>query len=557
MTDRTKQQYDAYISCSDADRDWVEDHLRPPLEAAGIKLRLSYEGEGGAWIPDDIEKGIETSGHTILILTPDWLKEGWRTFEGVLATMGDPNAREHKVIPLLLQPCEIPKHSLFRVRRDFRRQRYWTRETQLLIWDLEQAPVTVGQIPVAFSHKVIAWVWRRPLATTLTVGIMLLILSALIGWPALDGWQRSERIRPQIEPYRVERVGNVLLLSTLADRIGCDPTVTGDTGLYRKTDLAPNWSEINPPNCYLKPNQDPQRAALRAFAVSPRTQRIYAATSDVGLLYSDDLGEIWHRFEQPGLPVSQTVSVAVSPADPEVVFVAGQNEGLYRWQTGANVWEPIDGQPTCKRDPVQVLPAHLKWYALLVNTAGVYAGTRYAPAEAPPLSAGLYYSRDGGDCWIQLQAGDERYSYHALATNPLAPDQVLAIVYDHRSPYPNPNYLLWLFGPTLKEPMLFKFKSNWPMCDLFVDSSPDPMWYAATMNGQVVRGPLRDPQAVETLPWVTGCLGGCEVEVPPDLVADSGSNMPLILADYYLYRWGRVAWPEALKQANWLRSWLR
>ncbi len=93
------------------------------------------------------------------------------------------------------------------------------------------------------------------------------------------------------------------------------------------------------------------------------------------------------------------------------------------------------------------------------------------------------------------------------------------------------------------------------MCDLYVDASAEPTWYAATMEGRVARGPVRDPQAVETLPWLTGCLGGCELG-PPVLTADSSGNMPLILADYYLYRWGQVRWLDALKQADWLRSWL-
>jgi hypothetical protein len=549
-------QYDAYISVSDADQDWLDDWLRPRLQAAGLKLRLSYEGTGGAFIPTDIEEGIQESAYIILVLTPEWVESGWRTFEGVLAALEDPVAQQRKVIPLLLKDCEIPKHVIFRVPRDFRTLRRRERQCQLLIYDLKPLPTTIVDIPVTLGQKILAQVWRHPILATLAVVITLLFVSALIGWPTFDGWQRSGRIRPQIEPLRVERMNDVLLLSTFADKIGCDQTVTEDTGLYRKTDQSLNWGEIDPPNCLAKPNQDPARATLRAFAFSPESRRVYAATSDVGLLRSDDLGQTWHKIEQSTLPISQTVNVVVAPAAPEVVFVAGQNEGLYRWRTGSNIWEQIDGQPTCKPDPAKTLPPHLKWYALLANSVGVYAGTRYAPVEAPPpSSAGLYYSADGGDCWVQIHAADERYSYHALATNPLAPDQVLAIVYDYRTPYSKPNWLLWMFGPTLATPTRFEFGSNSSVRDLYVDTSAEPMWYAATMNGQVVRGPVRDPQTFETLPWLTGCLGGCELG-PPDLTADNSGNMPLILADYYLYRWGKVGWPAALKQANWLRSWL-
>jgi hypothetical protein len=556
MAEPAHYQYDGYISVSDADQDWLDDWLRPRLQAAGLKLRLSYEGTGGAFIPTDIEEGIQESAHIILVLTPEWVESGWRTLESVLAALEDPVAQQRKVIPLLLKDCRIPKHVIFRVPRDFRAPRRHERQCKLLIWDLKPPPRTLREFPVTLGQKSLSWLWRHPILATLVVVMMLLLLSALIEWPTQGGWQRSERMRPQIEPLRVERMDDVLLLSTFADKIGCDRTVTGDTGLYRKTDQALNWTEIDPPNCYTKPNQDPQRATLRAFAFSPKSQRIYAATGDVGLLRSDDLGQTWHKIEQSTLPISQTVNVVVAPAAPEVVFVAGQNEGLYRWRTGSNIWEQIDGQPTCKPDPAKILPPNLKWYALLANGAGVYAGTRYAPTEAPPSSAGLYYSADSGDCWVQIHAADERYSYHALATNPLAPGQVLAVVYDYRTPYPKPNWLLWMFGPTLAAPTRFEFRSNSPVRDLYVDSSAEPMWYAATMKGQVVRGPVRDPQTFETLPWLTGCLGGCELG-PPDLTADSSGTMPLILADYYLYRWDKVGWPAALKQANWIRRWLR
>ena len=557
MAEPARYQYDAYISVSDADQDWLEDWLRPRLQDAGLKLRLSYEGKGGAFIPQDIEEGIQKSAHIILVLTPEWVDSGWRIFESVLAALEDPSAQQRKVIPLLLKDCEIPKHVIFRVPRDFRTERRRERQCQLLIWDLRPPPRNPREYPRTFLEKTLSWMWRHPRVTTLIVVITLLILSAMMGWPTFEGWQRLERIRPQIAPLRIERMNDVLLLSTLVDKIGCDQTVTGDTGLYRKTDQSLNWGEIDPPNCFTKPNQDPQRADLRAFAFSPESQQVYAATSDVGLLRSDDLGETWHKMEQPTLPISQTVNVVVAPADPEVVFVAGQNEGLYRWRVGSDNWGQIAGQPTCQTDPVQILPTDLKWYAMLANSAGVYVGTRFAPTEAPPLLAGLYYSADGGDCWVQIHAADERYSYHALATNPLAPDQVLAIVYDYRSPYPNPNWLLWMFGPTLAKPTLFAYRSNSPMRDLYVGTSAEPMWYAATMDGQVARGPVRHPEAVETLPWLTGCLGGCELPVPPDLTVDSSGNIPLILADYYLYRWDEVGWPTALKQANWIRSWLR
>jgi len=83
---------------------------------------------------------------------------------------------------------------------------------------------------------------------------------------------------------------------------------------------------------------------------------------------------------------SQTANIAVDPLNPDLVFVAGQDGGLYRSQNGGENWELLDGSPTCARNPQNNLPARLRWYALLLNSTGIYAGTRYTPAEVPPAA---------------------------------------------------------------------------------------------------------------------------------------------------------------------------
>ena len=400
------------------------------------------------------------------------------------------------------------------------------------------------------------WGWmaqNRPWRTfflLLASVLGLVILSACAGVPQVEGWQALPRIGDQVEPLRILKTERGMLSSTFAGKSGCDVTHTQDTGLFGQAADNPVWTKIELPNCFARPNQDRQRAAIRMFGVSEALpSRIYAATSDVGILRSNDYGVTWERTENVESVPLETVSVAVSAINPDLVFFAGQNEGLFRSEKGGAQWEQIDGKAKCS-DPTKNLPGGMQWYALLANGIGVYAGTRYPPTGAPPNAAGLYFSPDNGVCWERIHHAEERYSYHALAENPNNPAQVLAVVFDHRAFFPQPNFSLWLLG---EKPTAFDFKSAYAMIALFTTHTDPPQWYTATANGQVVRGTFDPVQPVEKLAFLSGCAGGCQL-APPDLTGDAKSIYPLILADYDLYQWGAVGWFVGLRQANWLRE---
>ena len=61
--------YDAFISCSDADEEFVE-WLRERLERAGLKTLTSYELRGGLPKYVNKEQAIHASAHVIPVLSP-------------------------------------------------------------------------------------------------------------------------------------------------------------------------------------------------------------------------------------------------------------------------------------------------------------------------------------------------------------------------------------------------------------------------------------------------------------------------------------------------------
>jgi hypothetical protein len=102
-------RYDAFISYSHKDGDWVRGTLLPRLEGEGLRLCIDYRDfEIGLPSLVNMENAVERSRKTLLVLTPNWLESEWATFEGLLIQTRDPAGRGRRMLPLLVQPCRLP-----------------------------------------------------------------------------------------------------------------------------------------------------------------------------------------------------------------------------------------------------------------------------------------------------------------------------------------------------------------------------------------------------------------------------------------------------------------
>jgi hypothetical protein len=109
MTSQVEYKYDIFISYSHTDRKWVQDQLLPMLEQAGLTICLDYRDfEIGAPSLVNMERAVEESQHTLLVLTPAWIESQWTDFESLLAATRDPTGRQRKLLPLMLRPCKLP-----------------------------------------------------------------------------------------------------------------------------------------------------------------------------------------------------------------------------------------------------------------------------------------------------------------------------------------------------------------------------------------------------------------------------------------------------------------
>ncbi len=535
--------YDAFISCSDADQEFVE-WLRARLERAGLKTLTSYELRGGRPKYVNKEEAIRASAHVVPILSPTWTQDEWKQLDTAIANAVDPAAKARKIIPLLLADCEIPKYLEPLETRDFRRVGGREQQTRVLIADLLPPPTNVARVPSTLSAKLVNWVWKHPLRTLAAGALAALVVLALLGVPRVMGWQKTDL--NAVGAWRLARFGNVLLTATRTIS-GCNAK---DSGLWRSQDNGATWNSV--PMEVLKISASGcELAAIYKFAAT--SNALYAPTTNIGLLKGDLDGTHWTKLPSQTLP-QDLFSVAALADGSATLFVSSATNGVYRQRTGETDWTRLDGQPTCAQSgTLQSLPAviapkaHLASNGKLLYVAGPQLNFN-PPAILP--GSGIYVSADGGNCWRQLHDADRRWMYVALATNPNQPDDIFfsAVERDAWSPLNPPHQIVGkINAPTQGLSTLWDEKNVLYGVPLNLYLEPQgKFWYLTNGLGQLIRGSAVEPKS-ELLGSALGFIG-CRFLHPcfADLAPDAQSDMPLLLADQSVYRWTSVSWLQAL-----------
>jgi hypothetical protein len=120
MANSTRYKYDAFISYSHKDRDWVRNVLLPTLELHKLRVMIDFRNfEAGAPSITEMERAVKQSRKTILVLTPNYVNSSWSEFEAVLAGTLDPAGRERRILPILLEKCNLPLRLSYLTYLDF------------------------------------------------------------------------------------------------------------------------------------------------------------------------------------------------------------------------------------------------------------------------------------------------------------------------------------------------------------------------------------------------------------------------------------------------------
>lgn len=185
---------------------------------------------------------------------------------------------------------------------------------------------------------------------------------------------------------------------------------TASGGVWKSSDGGFNWRSIF---------DDQPISSIGSIAVAPSDPNVvYVGSGEAnirgnvaagnGIYKSTDAGKTWtHVWKQEG----QIGTMAVHPRDPDVAFAAvlghafGPNpeRGVYRTRNGGKTWEQVlkKDEDTGASD-VAIDPSNPN-----VVFAGLWQARRrpWEMTSGGPGS-GLWVSRDGGDTWTQLKAGE-------------------------------------------------------------------------------------------------------------------------------------------------------
>jgi len=137
----TAPNYDVFISYSHRNQQWVHNWLLPRLESAGLSVCIdTRDFEIGVPSIVNMERAAQHSRHTLLVLTPSWVKSEWTGFESLLIQTEDPIGLRRRIIPLMLEQCELPDRIGMFTYANFTVSSRWDNELQRLLKALGAQP---------------------------------------------------------------------------------------------------------------------------------------------------------------------------------------------------------------------------------------------------------------------------------------------------------------------------------------------------------------------------------------------------------------------------------
>lgn len=150
MTEQAAEPYkfDAFISYSSLDKEWVTGWLLPRLEDANLKVCIDWRDfEPGAPAIENMEWAAAQSRKTIPVFTPNWSESDWTAFEGLLVQSDDPAAKRRRMLPIMLEKCELPKRLSMLTYLDFRSESDWDMQFARVLRSLGVEPTKTEGLP--------------------------------------------------------------------------------------------------------------------------------------------------------------------------------------------------------------------------------------------------------------------------------------------------------------------------------------------------------------------------------------------------------------------------
>lgn len=133
--------YDAFVSYSEAEADWVSEVVVPRLEGLGLKLCLEERDfQLGATRLAEMERAVTQSRYTVCVLSPSYLEGPFETFQRDLAQFDAVEGKKASFFLLQRKPCKPPMGLRMMMMLDVSKERLVDAQLQRLAVALREPP---------------------------------------------------------------------------------------------------------------------------------------------------------------------------------------------------------------------------------------------------------------------------------------------------------------------------------------------------------------------------------------------------------------------------------
>ena len=100
-------EYDVFLSyrAKEVDKAWVRKKLLPYLESKGLRVFIDLKFPLGVPVITSIERAIQRSRYTLVVLSPAYLESSYAEFERLLATHIGLEESQYRLIPIMHEKC--------------------------------------------------------------------------------------------------------------------------------------------------------------------------------------------------------------------------------------------------------------------------------------------------------------------------------------------------------------------------------------------------------------------------------------------------------------------
>jgi photosystem II stability/assembly factor-like uncharacterized protein len=177
------------------------------------------------------------------------------------------------------------------------------------------------------------------------------------------------------------------------------------------------------------------RKGIKYVFLSPllNNQVYYMGTTGGGVWKTVNAGQAWYNISDSFFTTGSIGAVAVSEADPNVVFV-GTGEHAPRGvmtSYGDGVYKSTDAGRTWKKMGLE-LTRHISGIAIHPKNPDIVYVAAQGALHGPSMERGMYKSVDGGVTWNKILYIDQNTGCSEISLDMNNPRVIYASMWDHR-----------------------------------------------------------------------------------------------------------------------------